>query len=497
MLLALDQGTTNTKALLIERSGATIFQTSVPTPLEVSPKGEISQDLELLWQSTRQVLSRCREWANQNHVTIDGLCLTNQRETAGAWDRETGEPLAPAISWQCRRSSGICDAVAHAAPKIQKATGLPLDPLLSATKWAWMLSNVKRVQKAASDGTLALGTIDSWLLFRLTRGRVHATDTTNASRTGLLHLDCMDWDESLLSLFGVDRAWLPKIMPSATYFATCDETLGVGSFPIIAVAGDSHAALIGHGAFTPGTIKATYGTGSSLMALVTDATAEPSRLARTVAWTLPSADLRSGTQYALEGNITMSGAALQWVGELLDLSEPAEQAAKLAEKVADADGVTFVPAMAGLGAPHWNASAKGLVCGLRPHHRAAHLARAALDAIAMQVADVFDAIRNESAAELPLLRADGGATRNSMLMQLQADVLGVPVYRSAQEELSALGAARLGGLVLNWWKDLSSADGLQRTSDVFMPATAVLDRQRIRDAWQLALERTLLVEESK
>lgn len=492
MLLALDQGTTNTKALLIERDGTSVYQAAVPTPLQISARGEIGQDLELLWRSTQEVLRRCSEWTLQNHAVVDGLCITNQRETAAAWDRETGEPLGPAISWQCRRSSTVCESLIQAAPKIQNSTGLPLDPLLSATKWAWMLCNEERVRKAASARTLAFGTIDSWLLFRLTGGRVHATDTTNASRTGLLNLDLMNWDESLLSLFGVDPTWLPSIRASATCFGICDEVHGFGALPVIAIAGDSHAALIGHGDFMQGAMKATYGTGSSLMALISSSLSQNTNLARTVAWTLPDTDLRAGTQYALEGNITMSGAALQWVGDFLGLSEPAEEAAKLAEQVADADGVSFIPAMAGLGAPHWSASAKGLICGLGAHHRTAHLARAALDAIAMQVADVFDAMRNESEVEPPLLRADGGATRNNQLMQFQADVLGVPVYRSTQPELSALGVARLGGLTLNWWKTLSSADGLQRKSDVFVPSTTPAERQRSRDAWRLALHRTLL-----
>ena len=494
MLLALDQGTTNTKALLIDRTGATAFQTSVPTPLHVSASGQIGQDLESLWQSTHDVLRKSTDWASQNGATIDGLCLTNQRETAAAWDRETGEPLALAISWQCRRSSSECARLAPAVQTIQRTTGLLLDPLLSATKWSWMLSNEDRVQRAAGAGTLALGTVDSWLLFRLTRGRVHATDTTNASRTGLLSLDRVDWDDSLLHLFGVEAKWLPKVLPSAASFGVCDETIGVGALPIVAVAGDSHAALIGHGDFAVSAIKATYGTGSSLMALASPETSPNSKLARTVAWTLPGTDLRSGTRYALEGNITMSGAALQWVGELLNLAEPAEDVAKLAEQVDDADGVTFVPAMAGLGAPHWCTSARGLICGLRPQHRAAHIARAALDAVAMQVADVFAAMQSESGLELPLLRSDGGASRNNTLMQLQANALGVPVYRSTQQELSALGVVRLGGLTLHWWKDLASADGLQRTCDTFMPSISAADRQRCRDAWRLALQRTMVGE---
>jgi len=492
MLLAVDQGTTNTKALMIDRKGATAFRVAVSTSLQVAANGDISQDLESLWHSTLEVLRLCTAWAREHQATIEGLCITNQRETAAAWDRESGEPLAPAISWQCRRSAAVCDRLAHAAAKIQQTTGLPLDPLLSATKWAWTLCHDERVQRAARAGTIALGTIDSWLLFRLTQGKVHATDTTNASRTGLLNLDRMQWDNSLLSLFGIEAGWLPMVMPSAARFGVCDQNLGIGSLPIVAIAGDSHAALIGHGDFGVGSIKATYGTGSSLMALVSSSRLQTSKLARTVAWTLPDGDLPSGTQYALEGNITMSGAAVQWVGQFLGLADPAADSAKLAAQIADADGVTFVPAMAGLGAPHWSSSARGLICGLRPHHRAEHLARAALDAIAMQVADVFEAMRRESTLDLSSLRADGGATRNSALMQLQADILGVPVHRSLQEELSALGAVRLGGLVLGWWPDLPSATVLQRPTDTFTPSIAPSDRQRLRDAWHLALDRALL-----
>lgn len=492
MLLAVDQGTTNTKALLIDRNGVTVYHVSVPIGLHTAANGEISQDLDLIWRGTHEVLRRCAARAREDQVPIEGLCLTNQRETAAAWDRDSGEALAHAISWQCRRSSEICERVAHAAGKVQQTTGLPLDPLLSATKWAWMLCHEERVQQSARSGRLALGTIDSWLLYRLTRGRVHATDTTNASRTGLLNLDRMEWDESLLSLFGVQAEWLPKVTASAACFGVCDDGLGIGSLPIVAIAGDSHAALIGHGDFSAGAIKATYGTGSSLMALVPPSHNEASRLARTVAWTLPGDDLPSNTQHALEGNITMSGAALQWVGQFLGLSDPAVESAKLAEQVADADGVMFVPAMAGLGAPHWSSSAKGLVSGLRPHHRAEHLARAALDGMAMQVADVFEEMRRESSLDLPSLRADGGATRNSTLMQLQADLLGVPVYRSLQEELSAVGVARLGGLVLGWWRDLSSAEVLQRPADAFIPSMSLAERQRLRAGWQLAVHRALL-----
>ena len=496
MLIAVDQGTTNTKALLIDRDGATLYKTVLGTPIQIAPNGEISQDLDCLWQSTLGVIKRCVAWARDSNRAIDGLCLTNQRETAAAWDRETGAPLAAAISWQCRRSSPICDRLSQSASNIQRSTGLPLDPLLSATKWAWMLEHEELVQQAAGRGTLALGTIDAWLLFRLTCGKAHTTDTTNASRTGLLSLERIEWDESLLSLFGIEAVWLPEIAPSATTFGMFDLDRGANSIPIVAVSGDSHAALIGHGEFAMGTVKATYGTGSSLIALVPSSATRETRLARTIAWTLPGSDLRSATTYALEGNITMSGAALQWVGEFLGLEDPAATAARLAMQVADADGVVFVPAMAGLGAPHWNPRVAGLVAGLRHHHRAAHLARAALDAITMQVADVFDAMQSEGGTELTSLRADGGATRNDVLMQLQADALGVPVHRSSQEELSALGIARLGGFTLGWWKDLESATVLQRSVDVFSPSKTTYS-QSTREAWRLALKRTTAEEERR
>lgn len=494
MLIAVDQGTTNTKALLIDRTGEAVYQTAVATPIQVANNGEISQDLNRLWESTLDVLQQCAAWTRDRRQNIEGLCITNQRETAAAWNRETGVPLAPAISWQCRRSSAICNRVSRSAADIQHSTGLLLDPLLSATKWAWMLEHDDRVQQAAARGTLALGTIDSWLLFCLSRGKTHATDTTNASRTGLLNLECVEWDESLLSLFGIEAAWLPRVMSSAADFGMWECEALPTPIPIVSVCGDSHAALIGHGDFGTGSVKATYGTGSSLMALIPSVESRSAHLARTIAWTLPAADLRSATSYALEGNITMSGAALQWVGEFLGLPDPAANAARLAAQVKDADGVVFVPAMAGLGAPHWNPSAKGLITGLRSHHRSAHLARAALDAISMQVADVFEAMQTESQTKFGSLHTDGGATRNSLLMQLQADTLGVPVFRSSQEELSALGAARLGGMTLGWWKSLEAATVLQRTSDVFTPATTRPDRDLARRAWRLALQRTLLEE---
>ncbi len=497
MLVAVDQGTTNTKALLIARSGETVHRVSVPVLLQTASNGEISHDLDCLWQSMLDAVRDCVAWADNHHHVIEGLCLTNQRETAAAWDRETGEPLCAAISWQCRRSAGICERLSASAAQIQQRTGLPLDPLLSATKWAWMLEHEERVRSAARRGTLALGTVDSWLLFRLTAGRVHATDTTNASRTGLLHLDRLAWDQSLLTLFGIESAWLPHLLPSAATFGSVASELLSSNLPIVAVAGDSHAALIGHGEFADGIVKATFGTGSSLMALTPAIESTHARLARTVAWTLPGSDLRTGTRYALEGNITMSGAALQWVGEFLGQADPASAAADLARQVPDADGLVFVPAMAGLGAPHWSASAKGLLTGLLPHHRRGHLARAALDAITMQVADVFEQMQREGAITLASLRADGGATCNDSLMQLQADALGVPVHRSLQQELSALGVARLGGVTLGWWRDLSSATVLERPVDTFHPAISTADRASRRQAWRLALERTLLHEESR
>lgn len=496
-ILAIDQGTTNTKALLVDSSGETVFRASAPVDLLQPQPGYVEQDPLALWQSATRVMLDCARHAEAKGARIAGIALTNQRETAVAWRRAgtvtpaAGEPVCNAISWQCRRSETICEKLRAHAAVIQQISGLPLDPLLSATKWAWLLEQQPHLRAQAESGELHLGTVDAWLLYNLTGGSAYATDHTNASRTALLNLETLDWDDTLLSLFGIPRTALPRVCPSSGVFGMCTAIPGLAGVPIVAMIGDSHAALAGHGRYEAGIVKATYGTGSSLMMLTPGLVKESESLARTVAWSA-----LNEVRFALEGNIAMSGAAVQWVGEFLGLPRPAEFAAALAATVPDAAGLVLVPAMVGLGAPHWDSAARGIIAGIERSHTAAHLARAAVDAIAFQVADVLAAMEAAAGAQLPALLADGGATRNDALMQMQADILDRPVHRSTQEDLSARGAAMLGGLALGWWKSLDDLAALPNTSDTFQPRMAADERQRQLNAWRLAVRRARLRPES-
>lgn len=489
-ILAIDQGTTNTKALLINRKGQAIFKDSVAVGLLQPKPGYVEQDPLELWQSTSEVMRKCAAHAKQAGAKIAGISISNQRETALTWRRQkdtsgaAGTPACNAITWQCRRSKPICEKLWNAAELLQRRTGLPLDPLLTATKWAWLLNEQPDLLAELERGTALLGTVDAWLLYNLTDGRAHATDFTNASRVALLNLETLDWDNELLKLFGVPRRALPKLAASSSMFGECTALPELAGVPIVSMIGDSHAAVVGHGCYEPGAVKATYGTGSSLMMLTPGLTAEVKNLARTIAWSLPGK-----TQFALEGNIAMSGAAVHWVGEFLGLANPAEGAAALAETVPDAGGVVLVPAMVGLGAPYWDSTARGLIANLERAHTGAHLARASLDAIAMQVADVLAAMESAAGVRLPVLLADGGATRNRTLMQTQADVLNRRVQRSAQEELSARGAALLGGLALGWWHSMEEIASLPSENEYFEPKMDETHRAHLRQRWGLAIAR--------
>ena len=491
LILAIDQGTTNTKALLIDAEGQTVFRASASLDLLQPQPGYVEQDPLALWQSVCRVVADCVRYSKSHEATVAAIAISNQRETAVTW-RDGGEPVGNAITWQCRRSAPICNRLRAHAQTIQSITGLPLDPLLSATKWAWMMEHHPELSAEAEAGGLRLGTVDSWLLYKLSGGRAHVTDPTNASRTALFSLRSLGWDDTLLALFGIPRAALPEVRPSSGIFAECTAIPGLAGVPVASMIGDSHAALVGHGCYEAGTVKATYGTGSSLMMLSPDLVAETKRLARTIAWSAPG-DIR----FALEGNIAMSGAALQWVGEFLALPHPAEDAAALAESVPDAAGVMLVPAMVGLGAPHWDASARGLIANLERSHTAAHLARAAVDAIAFQVADVLEAMEAAAGVDVPVLLADGGATRNSALMQMQADILDRPVHRSTQEDLSARGAAMLAGMALAWWKSPAQLASLPKHVDVFEPRMSAAKRAELRRSWHLAVDRARLRESAK
>ena len=492
LILAIDQGTSNTKALLVGREGSPVFRATSPLTLVHSNAGFVEQNPLRLWDSVLQAVAACTAFASQTDAAIEAIAISNQRETAVAWNAETGRPIANAISWQCGRAAGICNRLAPIGTEFRAKTGLPLAPLVSAGKWAWLLENDPAIASLADKGKMRFGTVDSWLLHQFTRGTLHATDLSNASRTGLLNLDSQQWDSDLLKIFGIPLDAMPALHSSSSFFASSSAIPDLEGVPILAAIGDSHAAMFGHGDYSAGSVKATYGTGSSLMALTPSLPADTPTLARTIAWSIAGK-----TQFALEGNIAMTGSGVQWVGEFLGLKNPAADVAELARTVTGADGVYFVPAMVGLGAPYWDAEARGTITGLCRSHTSAHLARASVDAIAYQLADVFFAIEREAGLVGRELNADGGATRNATLMQFQSDILGRSVRRSENEELSALGAAWLAGLALGWWKSLRDIESLPHTAETFAPAMEREERDRLYRGWTQAVRRARLSAEAE
>ncbi len=493
LILSVDQGTTNTKALLVAADGRPVFRATSPLALLHPEPGFVEQDPGAIWKSVECVVAECLAFLAQNRIgSINGICISNQRETALAWERSTGRPVAPAISWQCRRSAALCESLRPYADFLRIRSGLPLDPLISASKWAWMLQEIDGLPERVVAEEICFGTVDSWLIYQLTGRTVHACDMSNASRTALLNLRTTTWDSELLAMFGIPVQALPEIKPSSDIFGICTAIPSLHGTPIVSAIGDSHAALLGHGGLSPGSIKATYGTGSSLMTLTPSFPQPDARLASTIAWSA-----RNVVQYALEGNITMSGAAIQWVGQFLGLADPISDTLALAATVDNASSVLFVPGMVGLAAPYWDTSARGTISGLDSNSTPAHLARAAIEAIAFQIRDVFEAMENAAKMPLSELRADGGATRNDALMQLQADLLGRPVVRSACEDLSALGASWLGGLTLNWWRSTAEFASLPESPTVFEPRLSTIAREARYNAWKTAVRRTLLQPEAQ
>lgn len=481
LILAIDQGTTNTKALAVDAAGRVVAHASAPMKVDYPRPGWAEQSAADIWRSVQQVIA---DVVAETGPRFDAVAISNQRETIVAWDAHTGAPLAPAITWQCRRSTERCEAIRAAghAGLIESRTGLGLDPLFPAAKIGWLTENVPAVHQAAAAGTLRVGTVDSWLLWNLTAGTVHATDHSNASRTQLLNTETLAWDDDLLGIFAAPANALPVPRPSDSHFGdvAAGATALIPGTPIQSVLGDSHAALFGHGVRMPGIVKATYGTGSSLMTLTSSRERSSHGLSSTIAWSTTA----DGPAYALEGNISVSGQAAAYMATLLGLPDAAALA-DLAESVPDSSGVSFVPALVGLGAPHWAPEARGLVTGLALGTKPAHLARAAIEAIAQQVADVFEAMQHDLGAPLARLSADGGASRNDALMQYQADIIGRPVERGDRAEVSALGAAMM------------AANGLDRSiamvadTTVFAPRSSEADRNAIRARWREALARTL------
>jgi len=488
-ILAIDQGTTNTKALLVDGDSRTVAAASRPVSIRFPRPAWVEQDACELWRSVSQAVDECLERAGDPALAAVGV--SNQRESVLVWDRRTGEPQGPCIVWQCRRTAEFCAGLRAQGleRRLAERTGLAIDPLFSASKARWLLERIPNGWERAANGELAIGTVDSWLLWHLTGGTRHACDLTNASRTQLFDIHRLCWDAELLTLFSVPCAALPE--PHASSYLFGETAAGLGRLPagvpIAAMIGDSHAALFGHAIFDSGAVKGTYGTGSSVMTVTAAPVLSTHGLSTTIAWSAAGR-----TRYALEGNIAVTGAAVEWLGEFLGLAKRAESVAELAASVSDSAGVYLVPAFVGLGAPHWNDAARGLLAGLTRGATAAHAARAAIESIAYQVRDVFDAMERDAARPLPVLLADGGGTRNDLLMQFQADILGRPVLASATAELSALGVAWLAGLAVGVWRSLDELAALPRPERRFEPAMADTRRDSLYAGWREALQRAVL-----
>ena len=488
-VLALDQGTTSSRAILFARDGRIVSSAQEEFDQIYPQPGWVEHDPEAIWhtqvRTARQALDRVGVEATQ----LAAIGITNQRETTVVWDRETGEPLHNAIVWQCRRTADMCDrlrADGWAGP-IQARTGLVVDAYFSGTKLAWLLEQVPGLREKAERGEVLFGTVDSFLIWRLSGGRLHVTDISNASRTMLYNIHILDWDVEILDRLRIPRAMLPTVRPSSQVYGLTEPGLLGAEVPIAGAAGDQQAALFGQTCHAPGQAKNTYGTGCFLLLNTGEqAVASENGLLTTIAWQLGQ---DAEVIYALEGSVFIAGAAIQWLRDGLGLIAEASETEGLAGEVGDTGGVYFVPAFVGLGAPYWDAYARGTIVGLTRGTDRRHLARAALEAICYQSRDLLDAMTADSGINLEALRADGGAAANGLLMQLQADLLGVPVQRPAVTETTALGAAYLAGLAVGYWSGLDEISAQWRVDAEFLPTMGRQQRDALYAGWKRAVER--------
>lgn len=485
-MLALDQGTTSSRAIVFDRDGAVLalaqreFRQIFPQP------GWVEHDPDDLWRTQYDTAIDALRQANAHPGDVASIGITNQRETTLLWERASGKPVANAIVWQDRRTASICERLKAQGTEdlIRRRTGLLADPYFSATKIAWLLDTVPGLRERAERGEIAFGTVDSWLIWKLTGGARHVTDVTNASRTLLFDIHEMRWSDELCAALSVPKAVLPEVLPCTADFGTTEQTLFEKSIRICGVAGDQQAALVGQAGFTPGLAKNTYGTGSFLMLNTgSDAVASGSGLLSTVAFAFE----RERPVYALEGSVFVTGAAVQWLRDGLRIIERASDIEALAREAPDNGGVYFVPAFTGLGAPYWDPHARGTITGITRGTTRAHLARAVLEAIAYQSTDVIDAMQRDSGVSLAELRVDGGGSRNDFAMQFQADLLGVPVIRPRVTETTALGAAYLAGLHCGYWPDVQSITSHWHEERRFLPAMRDAERVAMRGQWQRAV----------
>ena len=486
-ILALDQGTTSSRSILFDANGTPVATAQREFTQYFRYSGWVEHDAEEIWATQAATITEVLARARATPADVAAIGITNQRETTVLWDRSTGRPVAPAIVWQDRRTADRCQQLKAEGlePEVSRRTGLLLDPYFSGTKLAWLLEHVPNARQRAENGELAFGTIDSWLVWKLSNGERHVTDVTNASRTLLLNVANAEWDDFMLDRLRIPRAVLPRVVPSSLTGNAPVATLGRHSVPITGIAGDQQAALFGQACFEPGMAKNTYGTGCFLLMNTGAAPLTSSnRLLTTIAW--QTTDLR----YALEGAVFVGGAVVQWLRDGLGIIERSADIEALAASVPDAGGVYLVPAFTGLGSPHWDAYARGTMVGLSRGTTRAHIARAALEAIAFQSAEVLLAMQRDAHHPLIELRVDGGATANDLLMQFQADLLGVPVVRPQVTETTALGAAYLAGLGTGFWSSPADVASNWRAERRFEPAMSRDEAGTRLARWAQAVDRS-------
>lgn len=484
-VLSLDQGTTSSRALIIDEAGAVVATAQREFPQLFPQPGWVEHDPMEIWSSQIGSASEALAAANLSSADIAAVGITNQRETTMIWDRRTGEPIHNAIVWQDRRTADFCDSLTRDghADLIAEKTGLQPDAYFSGSKIRWLLDNVPGSRQRAERGELAFGTVDSWLIYKLTDGARHLTDVTNASRTMLFNLKTLAWDDDLLRLLDVPASLLPEVVPSS---GSCCTTTGLlDGIPIAGIAGDQQAALFGQMCISPGMVKCTFGTGGFMLLHIGDKPVRSgNRLLTTVAWSIGGK-----AEYALEGSMLMAGAVVQWLRDGLEIIRTSAEVEELAASVADSGGVVLVPAFSGLGAPYWDQYARGALLGMTRGTKRAHIARAALEGIAMQARDVLEAMESDSGLRIAELRVDGGASANNLLMQMQADALGVRVIRPRNLEATAMGAAYLAGLAVGYWPDRDTIARQWQVGRTFVPTNSEEQRARKLERWHNALSR--------
>ncbi len=488
-ILALDQGTTSSRAIVFDHSGKICSVAQKEFTQHFPKPGWVEHDPNEIWSSEAAVIAEAISAIDINGLDIAAIGITNQRETTIVWDIDTEEPIYNAIVWQDRRTAEYCDKLKAQGlvDKVREKTGLIIDAYFSGTKIKWVLDNVPGARERAEKGKLRFGNVDSWLVWRLTRGEVHCTDVTNASRTMLFNINTLQWDDDLLKLLDIPRSMMPEVKSSSEVYGHTKTTIFAHEVPIAGIAGDQQSALFGQMCLTPGSIKNTYGTGCFVMLNIGDKPLlSKNNLLTTVAW-----KIGDEVKYALEGSIYVGGSVVQWLRDGLGFIKSSSEVEELASSVPDSGGVYFVPALTGLAAPYWDQYARGTIVGITRGTTRAHIARAALDGIAFQTYDIAQAMAKDLGAPLTELKVDGGASRNNLLMQFQSNLLGIPVVRPKITETTALGAAYLAGLAVGFWKDIDEIKSQWQVERTFNPVPENAEIENAKKGWQDAIQRTL------